>query len=90
MRIAWGIAAPFADHDLLTRSALLSPQAEIDDPSIRATNVAGSFLAHGSTPESVLLVDDVMTTGSTAKEAALCLKNAGTKRVYVACLALGR
>ncbi len=90
MRIAWNISALFADQDLLTRSALLSPQAEIDDPSIRAANVAGSFVAHSLAPEAILLVDDVLTTGSTAKEAALCLKNAGTERIYVACLALGR
>ena len=90
MRIAWNISAPFADQDLLTRSALLSPQAEIDEPSIRATNVAGSFAVHGLAPEAILLVDDVVTTGSTAKEAALCLKKGGTKRIYMACLALGR
>jgi ComF family protein len=56
----------------------------------RRANVAGVFVAR--TPASVrgrtiLLVDDVLTTGSTASEAARALKTAGAKRVVVAVLA---
>ena len=51
----------------------------------RAENVKGAFVV--GKPDSVLgkrilLVDDVMTTGSTLDEAARTLRNAGAKAVY--------
>jgi predicted amidophosphoribosyltransferase len=59
-------------------------------PEQRRSNVRGAFLA-GAAPElrgkTVLLVDDVLTTGSTASEAARVLKAAGAARVVVAVLA---
>jgi len=54
----------------------------------RRENVRGAFAA--SRPlagRTVLLVDDVMTTGATASEAAHALRTAGTGRVVVAVLA---
>lgn len=38
-------------------------------------------------PESVLIIDDVITTGATVEAAARCLKKAGVKTVYVAAVA---
>lgn len=55
----------------------------------RHENVAGSFVVTGDIPESVLLLDDVVTSGSTVIEAAQTLKNAGVKKVYVLSLARG-
>ena len=58
----------------------------------RRTNLRNAFRAsipkriHGGT---VLLVDDVLTTGTTAHEAALELKKRGASRVVVAVLARG-
>ncbi len=41
----------------------------------------------GALPETVLLVDDILTTGSTAGAAARALKRSGVKRVVVAAVA---
>jgi ComF family protein len=59
-------------------------------PSARHDNVRGAFRAHsaaGLRGKAVLLVDDVLTTGSTASEAARALRAAGASRVVVAVLA---
>ena len=39
------------------------------------------FFDNGLLPESVVLIDDIITTGSTLKACASVLKNAGIKRV---------
>lgn len=55
----------------------------------RADNIKGCFSAHKSEvkDKSFILVDDVMTTGTTAEEAAALLKKKGAKAVYFACAA---
>lgn len=57
----------------------------------RVENVAGTFAVMRPAAvkgRTVLLVDDVMTTGSTLSEAAAELKRAGAKRVW--CVSLAR
>lgn len=56
----------------------------------RHRNVAGAFKAIPEivSEKSVLLVDDVMTTGSTIDACVRALKNAGTNKVY--CLTVAR
>jgi ComF family protein len=59
-------------------------------PSARRANVRGAFRAAGDPNfkgQTVLLVDDVLTTGGTASEAARTLRTAGAARVVVAVLA---
>ena len=57
----------------------------------RRQNLDGAFTVHRKSKiagRNVLLVDDIMTTGTTAKEAAKTLKRAGAKRVIVAVTAV--
>lgn len=54
----------------------------------RARNLRGAFTATGSCDNlRVALVDDVLTTGATAREAASVLRQAGASRVEIWCLA---
>ena len=66
-------------------------RSQVDLPaSGRPGNVRGAFRAGRAARlggQSVLLVDDVLTTGSTASEAARALKEGGAKAVHVAVLA---
>ena len=58
--------------------------------SARRDNVRGAFRGRGRPPlkgRTVLLVDDVMTSGATAAEAARALRAAGAARVVVGILA---
>lgn len=50
----------------------------------RRRNVRGAFAAKGVAGMCVLVVDDVMTTGATANEAARALRAAGATAVWVA------
>jgi len=49
----------------------------------RARNVKGAFSADRLGGEDIVLVDDVLTTGATAREAARALKKAGAGQVWV-------
>jgi ComF family protein len=67
-----------------------TPHQTGQSAAVRRDNVAGAFVARRR-PElngrTVLLVDDVMTTGSTCHEAARALIAAGAARIVVAVLA---
>ncbi len=67
-----------------------TPRQTEQTASDRRTNVRGAFRCRPGSyvdGKTVLLVDDVLTTGSTASEAARALREAGAKRVIVAVLA---
>lgn len=75
--------------DILVRHRNTKTQTELELKE-RFTNVKGSFAVTkdaGIKGKSLLLVDDVLTTGATSSEAALSLKNAGANIVFVLTLA---
>lgn len=85
--LAAGIGVPFAR---VLRRVRYTPQQVQPSREARRANVKGAFLVRkGASPvgKSVLLVDDVMTTGSTLNEAARVLQGEGAVRVSVAVLA---
>jgi ComF family protein len=77
-----------AENTLLVRGRNTPPQASLP-PSTRPANVRGAFKVRR--PKKVdrariLLVDDVMTTGATCREAATTLLKSGAAAVFVAVL----
>lgn len=66
-------------------------QASIERQDLRSLNVSGAFRFHqnGPVPKQVLLLDDVITTGSTMRVAVDVLRAHGAERVFGYALALG-
>jgi ComF family protein len=81
------VGAPLAAR-LLERVRDTPSQTGLDARA-RRRNVAGSFALarRARVPETVWLVDDVVTTGATLGEAARVLRAAGAHRVAAVCLA---
>ena len=81
------IALPL-ENNLLTRFKDAPPQVEAVSQSQRRSNVDGSFQCTQDVGGlQVLLVDDVVTTGSTMSDCALALKDAGAASVWGLALA---
>lgn len=89
---SWEIAKRFADA--VNLSADNNIAAKIKDTQEQARlggkereeNLAGAFeikLPQEVEGKSILIIDDVMTTGSTANEIAIALKKAKAKQVYL-------
>lgn len=77
--------------DLLLRSRKTAPQKELN-PAERLKNLEEAFEA-GSIPsgiETVILVDDIYTTGSTMEACTRTLKRMGVKKVYFLAICIGR
>lgn len=77
----------------LRRVRATAQQARLGDAGARATNLAGAFRASPPAgPRRILLVDDLVTAGATAREAAAALREAGWEVAGVLALglALGR
>jgi ComF family protein len=93
---AYVLSKPIAEEfgkkvvvDALIRSRSTKTQTGLEEGD-RFSNVRGSFsVVDGNKIKGAncLLVDDVLTTGATASEAAAALKNAGAQIVFVLTLA---
>ncbi len=84
----------FPVADFLIRVKETKPQAEIKNKKDRYQNLRGAFKVdpenHSALAGSkIILVDDVITSGSTIREAAKVLKKSGAGKVYVLTLARG-
>jgi len=81
---------PWADRShVLAREKSIPQNANLPPDAARAANVRGAFSVTGTVDAPVLLVDDVMTTGATASEAARVLLDAGAPMVYLFVVARG-
>lgn len=86
--LATSLRVPFVPH--LLRRVKWKPQQLQPTREARRENVKGAFRVRTGARlggKTVLLTDDVMTTGSTLGEAARALRDAGAERVVVAVLA---
>lgn len=75
--------------DVLSRRKKTAASKELNAAE-RLKNLTSAFFA-GNIPEdmrSVLIVDDIFTTGATLEAASRCLKNAGVERIYCFALAI--
>ncbi len=75
---------------LIQRRRFTTPQAKLSGQE-RVTNVAGAFRVQSGikVPIRVILVDDVITTGSTIRECAEVLRAAGVQKITAVALAKG-
>ena len=75
-------------HDLLVRSKATPPQTGLDAKA-RRRNLRGAFALapNAALPAHVVLLDDVMTTGTTLREGTRVLLRGGATRVDVWALA---
>jgi len=76
---------------VLTRVKKTTPQVKMKNREDRLGNMKNVFMLHDSSilsrVSSVLLVDDVFTTGATIRSAATVLKEGGVKYVWGVTLA---
>lgn len=85
--LTWGFLEKKPSHKFLKRILHTKVQTELSQKE-RWENVKNAFLATNEVKEkSVLIIDDVMTTGATLNEASKALKNKGANKVYVMVLA---
>jgi ComF family protein len=84
-----GVSGAKLETNCLVRTRATVSQIGLTRPQ-RAENIRGAFRVEHAVRiagRNILLVDDVLTTGTTASECARVLRKAGTKKVWVATVA---
>ena len=89
----YGLFSNLIVDDLLARKKYLRPQAGLSAEK-RFVNISNNFELNKKTrlkslPKSVLLVDDVFTTGATMLECSKVLKAGGVEKIWGLALARG-
>lgn len=56
------------------------------DRKERMENLKGRIFAHGTVPRTAIVIDDIITTGSTMEACSSVLKESGAERVYGLCV----
>lgn len=90
------------ETEILKRKRAVTPQAQIKDHKTRKTNIKGIFEIDPKftkkcldkkqnllKDKTIILIDDVITTGATLSEAAKVLKCAGAKEIWGLVVAKG-
>lgn len=87
---ALGAITGWPVQQLLRRTRYTTPQAQLSAKQ-RMKNIIGAMNVKTSStwPHHVILVDDVITTGSTIAECATVLNNHGVKYITAVALAKG-
>ena len=85
--IAQKFPLPLLPQTVLVRTRYTEPQAKVRGREARLNNMEGAFqVSHSMAPlvngKTILLVDDIATTGNTLNEAARALKKAGASQVW--------
>lgn len=79
--------APLLSTTLLTRARDTEHQTRLSEKE-RAHNLTGAFAAKPLSPQTTyLLIDDVITTGATMREAITALRKAGAQHIFPIALA---
>ncbi|MDO8523493.1 MAG: ComF family protein [bacterium] len=80
-------------NDILEKTKETPAQVKIENKELRLKNLEGAFKVSLGTPvtkwPSIILIDDVATTGATLMHAAEALKNAGAKEIIGLVIAHG-
>ncbi|MEK7608835.1 MAG: ComF family protein [Patescibacteria group bacterium] len=81
------------ETNVLKRTRESRPQSSLESYELREENIRGCFEVNEGVlvcNKRILLVDDVFTSGATAREAARVLKLAGAKKIIVVAAAAAR
>lgn len=91
MEVATQLSIPCVP--LLRKTRNTSPQSRAGDASKRRTNISGAYIVMDKMSldgKTILLIDDIVTTGSTLSECARVLGMNGADKVYCATVARKR